>query len=356
MKYNTYIPAFLLFLIGMTILFIFNYFPNIDPHFGSDGVYYLSEGKKLLKENVNSHAIGWIYINSFFIWLFGDMALYFLRAFNLILYFLLVLFVIKVIMNDTRKNLDYYYVYIISFIPSIFYFSIMNLKETILIFVIVLTIYIASSSINIFSKIFLLVPLLYVGTLMRVYLVILIAVMFYIYFLLKKYNKFKEKDNFFIFFILYPIALFLFSNSYLQPVFDYLRGSFLEIQLHSSSGLGAYIYAPHSTMDLLITIPYRIIFYIITPMPWETTNLLYFVGVIENYILFIPLLIYSLINFKIVKSNNFLLMLMSFVFTNILFYSSIMSNAGIVVRMQSSALFCLVIIFIYIRMIKKVEK
>lgn len=356
MNYKAYIPIFLSFFIGIIILLIFKLYPQFDPHFSSDGVYYLNEGTRLLKENVNSYSIGWVYINSVFVWLFGDMANHLVRVFNLVLYFLLVLFIIRGISINTGKVVECYYVFIISFIPSIFYFSIMNLKELAIIFIIILTIHIASSSASLFSKLVLLTPLLYIGSLVRIYLVVLIIVMLYIYFLFRIYDKIKEKDNFFIFFILYPVVFFLFSNSYLQPLFDYLYGSFQEIQLHSSSGLGEYITAPSSTVELLITIPYRAIIYIITPMPWETTSLLYLVGVLENYILFVPLLIYTLINFRIVKNNNFLLMLLSFVFTNILFYSSVMSNSGIVVRMQSSALFCLVVMFIYIRIIKKVEK
>jgi len=142
-------------------------------------------------------------------------------------------------------------------------------------------------------------------------------------------------------------------NDYIP--FDYLYRGFNEIQKNSASGLGEYISSPTSLLDLLFSMPYRFLLYVLVPLPWEMTGLLYIIGVVENYLLFIPLFIYVLINYKTVKNDKFLLLLLAFVFTNIIFYSSIMSNTGIVVRMKSHALFCLIIMFIQIRLIKKVD-
>jgi amino acid permease len=63
-----------------------------------------------------------------------------------------------------------------------------------------------------------------------------------------------------------------------------------------------------------------------------------------------------LLNYKIVRENKYLLLSLSFVIINILFYSAFMSNAGMVVRFKSHALFIIIIIimFIYIKIYKKV--
>ncbi|MGJ0367722.1 hypothetical protein NG777_06415 [Aliarcobacter cryaerophilus] len=195
-------------------------------------------------------------------------------------------------------------------------------------------------------------PLLIFLTLQRVYIVVIFIGMFLIYFLLKEFNKSIKKKVFSLLFIIVSLILLLFLDKYLP--FEYLRLGFEEVQRNSNSGLGEYISSSTSMMDLLISMPYRILLYILVPLPWELTGLLYLVGVFENYFLFIPLFIYVFLNYKIVRENKYLLLSLSFVIINILFYSAFMSNAGMVVRFKSHALFIIIIMFIYIKIYKKV--
>lgn len=347
----TLLPIVLSYSVGFIIILLFKFYPSVDPHFTSDGAFYYSEGRRLLEEFFFRGNIGWIYVNSLFIWVF-DNALYILRLFNLILYISLVLLSIKVIENKIYTEVNSYYIYLLCFIPSLYFFSVLNLKETSILLCTYGVIVVATSNYKIYSKIFMIAPLLTFLTLERIYIGIIFIVMGFIYFILQEFNKSNKRKLLSILLIIISLIIALLLSDYLP--FEYIRNGFEEIQRNSNSGLGKYISSPTSVSDLLISLPYRILLYIFIPLPWEMTGVLYLIGVFENYLLFIPLFVYVVLNYKIVKENKYLLLSLAFVFANILFYSSVMSNMGIVVRFKSHALFILIVMFIYIRMYKKV--
>lgn len=346
----TLLPIVLSYSMGFIIILLFKFYPSLDPHFTSDGAFYYSEGRRLLEEFFFRGNIGWIYVNSLFIWVFDD-ALYILRLFNLILYISLVLLSIKVIENKIYTEVNSYYIYLLCFIPSLYFFSVLNLKETSILLCTYGVIVVATSNYKIYSKIFMIAPLLAFLTLERIYIVIIFIVMGFIYFILQEFNKSNRRKLLSILLIIISLIIALLLSDYLP--FEYIRNGFEEIQRNSNSGLGKYISSPTSVSNLIISLPYRVLLYIFIPLPWEMTGIFYLIGVFENYLLFIPLFVYVVLNYKIVKENKYLLLSLAFVFANILFYSSVMSNMGIVVRFKSHALFILIVMFIYIRMYKK---
>ena len=347
---STLLPIGFSYCIGFIIILLFKYYPSIDPHFASDGAFHYNEGKRLLEETFFRDNIGWVYINSLFIWIFDD-ALFIIRLFNFTLYLLLVLLTIKVIEKETKTMINSYYIYILCFIPSLYYLSVLNLKETSILLCTYGVILIATSNYKIYSKILIIVSLLVFLTLERSYILIIFIAMAFFYFILQELNKSFTRKFLSLFYVILIVCITLFLDDYLP--FDFLQRNFDVIQQNSNSGLSKYISAPTSALDILISLPYRFLLYILIPLPWEMTGLLYLIGVFENYLLFIPLFVYVLINYKIVRENRYLLLLLAFVFANILFYSSTMSNMGIVVRMKSHALFFIIIMFIQIRIYKK---
>jgi hypothetical protein len=349
-NFATLLPIGLSYSVGFIIILLFKFYPSIDPHFNSDGAFYYNEGKRLLEEFFFRGNIGWVYVNSLFIWIF-DEALYVLRLFNLTLYILLVLLSIKYIQRDMNTTVNHYYVFLLCFIPSLYFFSVLNLKETSILMCTYAIILIATSNYKIYSKVFMIAPLLGFLTLERIYIGIIFIVMGFIYFILLEFNKSTKRKLLSVLFITISFIVVLSLNDYLP--FEFLRSGFEEIQRNSNSGLEKYITSPTSVLDILLSLPYRVLLYILIPLPWEMTGMLYLIGILENYLLFIPLFVYVLLNYKIVKENKYLLLSLAFVFANILFYSSVMSNMGIVVRFKSHALFVLIVMFIYIRIYKK---
>lgn len=333
------------------------------PHDGTDTEYFNFRAENFLMDLKNGDLRD-SYISFLgIVYLFTENNRLFGQFVNILLFLGTFFYLYKsLILLHIGNKYVYLSLIVLSFFPQSIIFSVILLRESFILFLCTLSIYLwikffkKQNIIYLISSIFV---ILFMSTVHSGMIVLLLPIIILSVIYSFSENKFKmSMTNIIILVVTLLISIVpisIFFESIFSKFINYTSDRDLYVALSTTKGESAYLESLNysNIFDVLLFSPLKFLYFYVSPIPFDWRSMVDAFSFLFDSSLYLFAIVYSIINFKIIKSNPVtILLLLMIVFFGIVFgYGT--SAAGTAIRHRYKVISIIILLIALIQKGKK---